>query len=43
MRRDPRVLRWSVLKLADKIEDLTTEGQKVTQAHRALTVAEIIS
>lgn len=43
MRRDPRVLRWTVLKLADKVEDLTVEGQKVTQAHRALTVAEIIS
>lgn len=43
MRRDPRVLRWTVIKLADKVEDLSVEGQKVMTAHRAPIVADIIS
>ncbi|KAF8967858.1 ribosomal protein S6 [Flammula alnicola] len=42
MRRDPRVLRWTVLKLADRVEDLSKEGQKVTTAQRTPTVSEII-
>jgi small subunit ribosomal protein S6 len=29
MRRDPRVLRWTVLKLADKIEDLARKGEHI--------------
>ncbi|KAG5353766.1 putative 28S ribosomal protein S6, mitochondrial [Termitomyces sp. J132] len=29
MRRDPRVIRWTVLKLADKVEDIAEEGHKV--------------
>ncbi|GLB37509.1 putative ribosomal protein S6 [Lyophyllum shimeji] len=28
MRRDPRVIRWTVLKLGDKVEDIAVEGQK---------------
>lgn len=28
MRRDPRVLRWTVLKLADKLEDLARKGEQ---------------
>ncbi|KAF8200938.1 ribosomal protein S6 [Pholiota molesta] len=43
MRRDPRVLRWTVIKLADKVEDLSVEGQKVMTAHRAPIVSDIIS
>ena len=27
MRRDPRVIRWTVLKLADKLEDLARKGE----------------
>lgn len=29
MRRDPRVLRWTVLKLADKVEDIAQEGERL--------------
>ena len=29
MRRDPRVLRWTVLKLADNLEELAIQGQKI--------------
>jgi small subunit ribosomal protein S6 len=29
MRRDPRVLRWTVLKLADNLEELAKQGQKM--------------
>jgi small subunit ribosomal protein S6 len=29
MRRDPRVLRWTVLKLADNLEELAKHGQKM--------------
>jgi len=29
MRRDPRVLRWTVLKLADDLEELAEQGQKL--------------
>lgn len=29
MRRDPRVLRWTVLKLADNLEGLAEQGQKM--------------
>ncbi|KAG6886156.1 hypothetical protein C0993_000674 [Termitomyces sp. T159_Od127] len=31
MRRDPRVIRWTVLKLAEKVEDVAEEGQKARQ------------
>lgn len=40
MRRDPRVLRWTVLKLADKIEDISEEGFKVVNSDP--TVADIV-
>ncbi|KAF5322154.1 hypothetical protein D9619_001897 [Psilocybe cf. subviscida] len=40
MRRDPRVLRWTVLKLADKIEDISEEGLKIVT--KDPTVADII-
>ena len=29
MRRDPRVLRWTVLKIADNLEELAKQGQKI--------------
>lgn len=29
MRRDPRVIRWTVLKLATKVEDLAKQGRNV--------------
>lgn len=29
MRQDPRVLRFTVLKLADKIEDLAKKGERI--------------
>ena len=29
MRRDPRVLRWTVLKLADNLEELAKQGHKI--------------
>ncbi|TFK44790.1 ribosomal protein S6 [Crucibulum laeve] len=32
MRRDPRVLRWTVLKLGDKVEDIAKVGQKALTA-----------
>lgn len=36
MRRDPRVLRWTVLKLADKVEDIAKEGERLaTGSNRA--------
>jgi len=31
LRQEPRVLRWTVLKLGEKIEDVATEGQKIIQ------------
>ncbi|PPQ79961.1 hypothetical protein CVT25_003033 [Psilocybe cyanescens] len=34
MRSDPRVLRWTVLKLADRIEELSDKGGKVILPHR---------
>ncbi|KAG6832635.1 hypothetical protein H0H92_014471 [Tricholoma furcatifolium] len=30
MRSEPRVIRWTVLKLADKVQDLDIQGQKMT-------------
>ncbi|KAG6849831.1 hypothetical protein H0H93_004640 [Arthromyces matolae] len=32
MRRDPRVIRWTLLKLADKVEDVAEEGLKAIEA-----------
>lgn len=29
MRRDPRVLRWTVLKMGDRVEDVAKEGRKL--------------
>lgn len=29
MRRDPRVLRWTVLKLGDDLEELAEQGRKM--------------
>jgi small subunit ribosomal protein S6 len=37
MRRDPRVLRWTVLKLGDRVEDIAREGRKLQ--HPPLTTA----
>ena len=43
MRRDPRVLRWTVLKLADNLEDLARHGQKLlVTAHPNSPVNTII-
>ncbi|KAH9485460.1 37S ribosomal protein MRP17, mitochondrial [Psilocybe cubensis] len=41
MRSDPRVLRWTVLKLADRVEDLSIKGEKVILPHKP-TVQDII-
>lgn len=30
MRQDPMVIRWTVLKVASKVEDLAEEGRKLT-------------
>lgn len=32
MRRDPRVLRWTVLKLGDRVEDVARQGRKLQQS-----------
>lgn len=37
MRRDPRVIRWTVLKLGDKVEDVAKEGQKALKGEAGLT------
>ena len=29
MRRDPRVIRWTILKLGDRVEDVAAEGAKI--------------
>jgi small subunit ribosomal protein S6 len=29
MRRDPRVLRWTVLKLGDRVEDIARQGEQI--------------
>ena len=43
MRRDPRVLRWTVLKLADDLEELAKQGQKMQiSAKRHVSVNAII-
>jgi len=43
MRRDPRVLRWTVLKLADNLEDIAKHGQKLlVSAHVNSPVNTII-
>jgi small subunit ribosomal protein S6 len=31
MRRDPRVLRWTMLKLGDRVEDVAKHGRKLMQ------------
>lgn len=31
MRRDPRVIRWTVLKMGEKLEDVAKEGEKATK------------
>ncbi|KAG5634779.1 hypothetical protein H0H81_000804 [Sphagnurus paluster] len=36
MRRDPRVIRWTVLKLGDKVEDIAVEGQKALRTDSPL-------
>jgi small subunit ribosomal protein S6 len=41
MRRDPRVLRWTVLKLADKVEDIAKEGERLATGHN--TANDIVS
>jgi len=43
MRRDPRVLRWTVLKLADDLEGLAEQGQKMQiSAKKHVSVNAII-
>ncbi|KAF5316872.1 hypothetical protein D9611_003974 [Ephemerocybe angulata] len=37
MRRDPRVLRWTVLKLADKVEDIAKEGERLATGENDIT------
>lgn len=34
MRQDPRVIRWSVLKLAERAEELAVEGKKVMKGSK---------
>jgi len=36
MRRDPRVIRWTVLKLGDKVEDIAAHGSKALDGSRNL-------
>ena len=42
MRRDPRVLRWTVLKLADKVEDISQKGQKIPVNNQPSSLADIL-
>ncbi|KIM40178.1 hypothetical protein M413DRAFT_173222 [Hebeloma cylindrosporum] len=42
MRRDPRVLRWTVLKLADKVEDISLKGQKIPVDNEPSSLADIL-
>ncbi|KAF8161175.1 ribosomal protein S6 [Crassisporium funariophilum] len=43
MRRDPRVLRWTVLKLADELEELAKQGKRIEiDGNRPVTVEDII-
>lgn len=42
MRRDPRVIRWTVLKLGDKVEDIAKEGQKALKGDTIQT-ADLIT
>ncbi|KAI5890665.1 uncharacterized protein SCHCODRAFT_02632529 [Schizophyllum commune H4-8] len=41
MRQDPRVIRWSVLKLAERPEELATEGKKVMKGSN-LTAEDLV-
>ncbi|KAF4621278.1 hypothetical protein D9613_000755 [Agrocybe pediades] len=34
LRRDPRVLRWTVLKVADRVEDLSKKGESVVSTQK---------
>lgn len=40
MRRDPRVLRWTMLKLGDRVEDVARQGRKLT--HPAPAAADVV-
>ncbi|KAF9451941.1 hypothetical protein P691DRAFT_698162 [Macrolepiota fuliginosa MF-IS2] len=40
MRRDPRVLRWTVLKLGDRVEDVARQGRKLT--HQSPAAADVV-
>ena len=31
MRQDPRVIRWTILNLGSKVQDVAAEGQKITK------------
>jgi len=42
MRRDPRVIRWTVLKLGDKVEDVAKEGQKATKGEN-IGISDLIN
>lgn len=42
MRRDPRVLRWTVLKLADKVEDISLKGEKIPVNNQPSSLADIL-
>ena len=41
MRQDPRVIRWSVLKLAERPEELAAEGKKVMKGSN-LTAEDLV-
>ncbi|KAG6842181.1 hypothetical protein C0991_001674 [Blastosporella zonata] len=42
MRRDPRVIRWTVLKLADKVDDVAVKGQQAI-THSASSVEDLVN
>jgi small subunit ribosomal protein S6 len=42
MRRDPRVIRWTVLKLGAKVEDIAKEGQKA-QKGASLEASDLVT
>lgn len=42
MRRDPRVIRWTILKLGDKVEDIGKEGQKMLRPGSEMYVSDVI-
>lgn len=41
MRQDPRVLRWTVLKLGDKVEDIAKVGENLQRGNNG-TLSDLI-